>query len=670
MIDLVFTQIMSVRQLQQLLETQFRLTGVPGAILDSEERMLASVGWQEICARFHRCHPETSARCRESDAYIKAHLNNWPGGFIDYRCQNGLWDVAMPIFIEGRHLATFFTGQFFYADEPPDREFFRAQAARFGFDEKEYLAALEQVPILSRCRLRDVMTYLRSLVEMIAEMGLKNLRLEREVQQRRKSEWEASFFRYLVENTRDPIYVLDPKDDYRMFYVNAAACAHFGWEHKTLLQMRVPDWDPEFDIARMAELHRQVKQGDQVRFETVHRIASGALVPVEVTTSYLEYEGRPLLAGNFYDISERKTMEAALKERQHNLVRAQRIACIGNWAWDLCGRLQSASAECWRILGTSSDSFAGSQETLLEMVPDEDRGRLRSALADLLRDRQPCTVEYRLRQPGGEELVVHDQRELVFDQEGRPTGMVGTIQDVTEQVRLAEELREKDMLLLQQSRMATMGEMINYIAHQWRQPLHLLNLLVHNLADTERGGRPDEQGQKMVTHVEDLLQHMSLTIDDFRDFFRTGQEQMLFDLKESVGKILDLFAADLERHGIETVFDAEDGLYVTGYGNEFSHVLLNLLNNAKEALIDKGSSAPRIHIRLFQEEGKKVITVRDNAGGVPDSIREQLFESHFTTKKTGTGIGLYIAKIIIEKRLHGSISAHNTGDGLELRIEL
>jgi C4-dicarboxylate-specific signal transduction histidine kinase len=248
--------------------------------------------------------------------------------------------------------------------------------------------------------------------------------------------------------------------------------------------------------------------------------------------------------------------------------------------------------------------------------------------------------------------------------------MVGTIQDVTEQIRLAEELREKDMLLLQQSRMATMGEMINYIAHQWRQPLHLLNLLVHNLADTGGGGRLDEQRQQMVTHVEDLLQHMSLTIDDFRDFFRTGQEQMLFDLKESIGKILDLFAADLERHGIETVFDAEDGLYVTGYGNEFSHVLLNLLNNAKEALIDKGSSAPRIHIRLFQEEGKKVITVRDNAGGVPDSIREQLFESHFTTKKTGTGIGLYIAKIIIEKRLHGSIDAHNTGDGLELRIEL
>ncbi|MGE4542935.1 MAG: PocR ligand-binding domain-containing protein [Pedobacter sp.] len=670
MTDLVFSQIMSVSQLQQLLETQFRLTGVPGAILDNEERLLASVGWQEICARFHRCHPQTVARCRESDAYIKAHLDNCPDGYVDYRCQNGLWDVAMPIFVEGRHLATFFTGQFFYTDETPDREFFRDQAARFGFDEKEYLAALEQVPILSRSHIRDVMTYLRSLVEMIAEMGLKNLRLDREVRQRRKSEEEASLFRYLVENTRNPIYVLDPTDGYRMFYVNAAACTHFGWDQKTILQMRVPDWDPEFDMARLSDLHQQLKQGDQARFETLHRVASGALIPVEVMASYLEYEGRPLIAGNFHDISERKAMQAELREREHNLVEAQRIARIGNWTWDLSGRLQSASAECWRLLGIPAGDFAGSEEALLEMVRNEDREQLHTALVDLLRDRQPRAVEYRLRQAGGEELVIHDQRELVFGEDGQPRYMVGTIQDVTEQVRLTEELREKDLLLLQQSRMAAMGEMISYIAHQWRQPLNLLNLLVHNLALSEDGGHLDEQRQQMVAQIDDLLLHMAATIDDFRDFFRTDQGLVPFDLQQSIRKILDLVATDLDIHGIDTAFDAEQSLYVTGYGNEFSHVLLNLLNNAKEALIHKDIAAPRIRIHLFREGENKVITVRDNAGGVPESIREKLFESYFTTKETGTGIGLYISKIIIEKRLQGSISASNTGDGLEFRIEL
>ena len=668
--DLVFTQLVPVDQLQQLLEAQFKLIGVPCAILDPEEQVLVAVGWQEICTRFHRCHPQTLARCQESDAYIKAHLDNRPEGYVDYRCQNGLWDVAIPIFIEGRHLATFFTGQFFYDDDPPDREFFRAQAARYGFCEREYLAAVDQVPIFSRSYIREVMTYCRSLVEVIAETGLKNLRLDREVQQGRKSEKEASFFRHLVENTRDCIHVLDPADDYRLVYVNAAACAHYGRDRETLLQMRIPDWDPEFDMACLPKLLEQMKRGTQGRFETVHRVASGALIPVEVTTSYLEYENRPLIAGIFRDISERKAMVAALKEREHNLVEAQRIARVGNWVWDLSGRLQSASAECWSILGVSTEAFAGSEEALLELVHNEDRERLCVALASLLHDGQPCAVEYRLRHADGKELVIHDHRELILNESGRPMGVVGTIQDVTDEVRLAEEVREKDLLLLQQSRMAAMGEMISYIAHQWRQPLHLLNLLIHNLVNSRPGEHLDEGQQQAAAQVEDLLQYMSTTIDDFRDFFRTDQGQMPFDLKEAMRKILNLVAADLDKQGIETVFEAEDGLYVTGYGNEFSHVLLNILNNAKEALVDKDVASPCIHLRLFREGEKKVVTVRDNAGGVPESIREQLFEPYFTTKEAGTGIGLYISKIIIEKRLQGSISARNTGDGLEFRIEL
>ncbi len=672
MTDLDFAQLVPVSQLQQLLEAQCRLLGITCAILDREEQVLVSIGWQEVCTRFHRQHPQTLARCRESDAYIKAHLNDCRKGYVDYRCQNGLREVAMPIFIDDRHLATFFIGQFFYDHDPYNREFFRAQAARFGFDESEYLAAVERVPTFSQSHLHNVLTYCRSLVEIIAEMGLKNLRLNQEVRQRRASEKEASFFRYLVENTRDPVYALDHDDDgHRMFYVNPAACAHFGWDRETLLQMRIPEWDPMFDMARFPDLERQEKQGSQACFETVHRVASGALIPVEVTVSPLKYDGRQLGVGCFRDISERKEMIAVLKKRKRDLIEAQRIARVGNWALDLSGRLQSASAECWRILGTSAEAFARSEAALLERVRAEDRERLRSAIASLRRDWQPCTVEYRLRHTDGTELIIQDQRELIFDKSGQPSGMVGTIQDITEQVRLAEALREKDLLLLQQGRMAAMGEMVSYIAHQWRQPLHLVNLLVQDLAGPSEGKSDNAQPRaQTVEQVTELLLHMSSTIDDFRDFFRTDRGQFPFDLKEAVRKILEFVAIDLKGHQIATKFDAEDGLIVTGYSNEFSHVLLNILNNAKEALADNGIAAPRVHIRLFREGEKKVVTVQDNAGGVPEPIRKRLFEANFTTKETGTGIGLYISKIIIEKRLQGSISARNTGDGLEFRIEL
>ncbi len=666
MTELDFSRLVDLGQLKRLLEDLYRLTGVLTAVLDVEENVLVAVGWQEICTRFHRQHPETAARCRQSDAYIKAHLGDSPEGYVDYRCRNGLRDVAMPIIIDGQHLATFFTGQFFYDDDPPNMEYFRAQAVQFGFDQDEYLTALKRVPVVSREHISNLMAFCGGLVQMIATTGLKNLRLAQEVEKRKQSEKEASFFRYLVENTRDPIYVVDPADGYRMVYVNAVACAHYGWPRETLLKMRIPDWDPVFDMDSLPKLHQEMKPGEAARFETIHRIASGALIPVEVTASYLEYEGRAVVAGYFHDISERKAMETALKESEHNLTEAQRIARVGNWSWSFSGRLLSASTECWRILGISAEEFGGTEAALLEMVCAEDRERVRKAFVAQEKGRMPCSVEYRFRRSDGEEVVVHEQREPLFDGTGKPVGTVGTIQDVTEQVRLAKALREKDLLLMQQSRMAAMGEMISYIAHQWRQPLHIMNLLVQNLGPCAEQGRRTQ----MVEQVMDLIQHMSATIDDFRDFFRTDKSEEFFDLREATRKIVGFVAADLKMHNIELVFDAEDGLIVAGHANEFSHVLLNILNNARDVLLERRIDSPSIYIRLFREGEKKVVVVGDNAGGIPADIRDRLFDAYFTTKRDGTGIGLYISKIIIEKRLKGSLAVRNADGGAEFRIEI
>jgi C4-dicarboxylate-specific signal transduction histidine kinase len=279
-------------------------------------------------------------------------------------------------------------------------------------------------------------------------------------------------------------------------------------------------------------------------------------------------------------------------------------------------------------------------------------------------------LEYRLRRSDGEDVAIHEQRVPVFDDQGRVAGTVGTIQDITEQVRLAEALREKDLLLLQQSRMAAMGEMISYIAHQWRQPLHLISLLVQNLETAPKPGQaPSGCRTRTIEQVLDLVQHMAATIDDFRDFFRTDKERELFSLEEATRRIVEFVEADLKTHLIEITLDAEDNLLVMGYANEYSHVLLNLLNNAKEALLERNTPAPRVHIRLFREGGTSVITVQDNAGGIPEPIREKLFDAYFTTKETGTGIGLYLSKIIVEKRLQGSISVRNINGGAKFRIE-
>ena len=145
-----FPQLVDLEKIRQLLEAHFKITGMLSAILDADENILVAVGWQDICTRFHRANPATCARCRESDAYIKAHIHDFDGEYLDYRCKNGLRDVAVPIFIGGEHLATFFTGQFFYDDDKPDMEYFRAQAREFGFDEADYLDALSRVQVCTR----------------------------------------------------------------------------------------------------------------------------------------------------------------------------------------------------------------------------------------------------------------------------------------------------------------------------------------------------------------------------------------------------------------------------------------------------------------------------------------------------------------------------------------
>jgi PAS domain S-box-containing protein len=146
--------------------------------------------------------------------------------------------------------------------------------------------------------------------------------MERELVERSQAENEAAMFRKMVEFTRDPVYILDPKDGGRMVYANQAACSHYGWTLEEILTMRIPDWDPDFDTANLEPYRQLMKEGKSIRFETRHRVASGELVPVEVTANLLVHGGRELTMGYFFNISERKALENALlasEERNRRL---------------------------------------------------------------------------------------------------------------------------------------------------------------------------------------------------------------------------------------------------------------------------------------------------------------------------------------------------------------
>ncbi|SNB46058.1 PAS domain S-box protein [Geobacter sp. DSM 9736] len=238
-------------------------------------------------------------------------------------------------------------------------------------------------------------------------------------------------------------------------------------------------------------------------------------------------------------------------------------------------------------------------------------------------------------------------------------------------MQAVEALRERERVLIHQSRLAAMGEMIGNIAHQWRQPLNTLGLLVQEMPIIyEVGEFSKGYLDGNVAKAMQLIQHMSQTIDDFRNFFRPNKEKVRFDLEETIRRTIALVEKNFVTQGILINFESSRSMPIDGYPNEFSQVLLNILNNARDACIERQVTKPMIAIRLFGEGGKIIATISDNAGGIPAEIIEKLYDPYFTTKGSGTGIGLFMSKVIIEKNMNGSLSVRNTGEGAEFRIEL
>jgi PAS domain S-box-containing protein len=245
--------------------------------------------------------------------------------------------------------------------------------------------------------------------------------------------------------------------------------------------------------------------------------------------------------------------------------------------------------------------------------------------------------------------------------------------ETSEKLRAVEALREKEKMLLQQSRLAAMGEMINNIAHQWRQPLNSLGLVIQKLPvfyDSAQFNR--EFLVKNTDKAMELIQHMSRTIDDFRDFFRSDKGLKTFALNTAIRKTLSLISHNLKDRNIEVVLHTDGEPMVNGYPNEFGQALMNILTNSSDALIENKTDGARISLHAFSEGGRSIVTVTDNAGGIPEELLGRLFDPYFTTKgpDKGTGLGLFMSKTIIEKNMAGRLTVRNAERGAEFRIEV
>jgi PAS domain S-box-containing protein len=377
-----------------------------------------------------------------------------------------------------------------------------------------------------------------------------------------------------------------------------------------------------------------------------------------------------LLVGYLLTLLWNRQLKKELKRREIALEHAEKIAHLGDVATDLESETTELSAQMWRIVGREPKAGRIASRELLQFIHPEDRERFarhREALRKLKPGEKVPEMLLRVVRPGGEVRWVELRGEIEFDSEGRAKKIYGTALDVTDRLSIEARLEEKEEMLIAQSRHAAMGEMVSMIAHQWRQPISVLSMSANNmLADIELGDFNKDRCQTYAREILEQVQYLSRTIEDFRNYFKPDRKPERVEVAKVVEESLRVIGKSLENHGIQVAAEYHALPRIVTYPRELLQVLVNIFKNAKEALVASDVQPKRVDLHIREEGGCVTLEICDNGGGIDPTVLPRIFEPYFTTKdeKSGTGLGLYMSKNIVEKHLKGKIKVHNSAEGV------
>ena len=236
-----------------------------------------------------------------------------------------------------------------------------------------------------------------------------------------------------------------------------------------------------------------------------------------------------------------------------------------------------------------------------------------------------------------------------------------------------EKNKNKDKLLFQQNKMAALGEMLGNISHQWRQPLMEINSIFLPIEAKLSMDIPLEKDELIqgINKLNEITKYMSNTIDDFRDFFASDKEKIEFILLEQINSTINIISGGLKAHDIKLDIIIRKNPKLVGYKNEYSQVLINIINNAKDILVQRKIENPYIKISIYEKNDKIITTIEDNAGGIKVVPIDKIFQPFFTHQKTnGTGLGLFMSRLIIQNNMNGKLEAINSGNGAFFKITI
>jgi len=348
---------------------------------------------------------------------------------------------------------------------------------------------------------------------------------------------------------------------------------------------------------------------------------------------------------------------------------------------DLKGNITDVSEAFCKISGYSKEELIGKPHNIIRH-PDMPKEVFKQMWKTISKGKV-WEGEVKNRKKNGGSYWVRAVISPLYDERGKRIGYTAVRQDITDkkkieelnktlEERVAKEVqksREKDKKMLQQSRLAQMGEMLSMIAHQWRQPLSAISSTASALNMKAKLGSSDNEIVAQLTQkILSYTQHLSQTIDDFRDFFKSDKEKRITTWKEMVESVMGIIETSLENKNIKLIKEIESDTLFYTHPNQVKQVILNLIKNAEDVLLEREIKNPTITLTA---KGNLLI-VKDNAGGIEEKILPKIFDPYFSTKleKDGTGLGLYMSKTIIQEHCNGNLWVYNDEEGAVFVIEL
>lgn len=402
----------------------------------------------------------------------------------------------------------------------------------------------------------------------------------------------------------------------------------------------------------------------------------------EVTelTHSLQGMGQLLYEQYKRDADSRLELEQQVKSRTQDLYEVQQH--VNSIMQSMDGALWSGTAEndrlqlnlvspgIYRLTGFTPEEWMADTPAMLERILGGGRSRVASAMQAVRRGGNG-ELEFRFRHAKGGERALRVRFWLVYDERGRPKRIDGLATDISDWHAAQAKIKAQDELLSQQARRAAMGDMVSNIAHQWRQPLNSLRLVHANLLDAQEFGElPPEVLTRSLHQCDDLIDGMNQTVRDFLTFFRPQKEASVFDLTAVVRSALKVMDNTFIDYPVALTSDLAPAVQVKGFANEVLQALLVIMQNAQEVLGERQVLAGSIHVTLTVRDHQAIVAITDNAGGVAADIEDKIFDPYFTTRPEGTGIGLYMARTLIEGQMQGEIRLQNRSQGATFEIVL